>query len=152
MKKSIIKSIICFFLAVVVIGCASNEGSENATTNSAKKAKNSNASKLLNPKDFNSKIEALNNELLVDLRSHGELHSVGPIKGAQNLDFNSGRFQSAIPQLDKNQPMMLYCAGGNRSSQAAKLLTDAGFKEVYDLQGGVNAWKNAGFRVAAHSH
>ncbi len=129
------------------MSCASNSGGEETKA----KAKAS-ASTLLAPQQFKDKMEQLNNELVLDLRSHGELHSVGPIKGAQNLDFNSGRFQSAIPQLDKNTPVMLYCAGGNRSSQAAKLLNDAGFKEVYDLQGGVTAWKNAGFQVARHSH
>jgi len=132
-----------------MIACSSNQNADgNQSKNTAKKS----ASTLLAPQQFKDKMEALNNELVLDLRSHRELHSVGPIKGAQNLDFNSGRFQSAIPQLDKNTPLMLYCAGGNRSSQAAKLLNDAGFKEVYDLQGGVTAWKNAGFRVAAHSH
>lgn len=148
MKKSVFKLIAIFCLISGVISCTSNSGGEGSKANATKAS----ASKLLAPQQFKDKMEQLNNELVLDLRSHGELHSVGPIRGAQNLDFNSGRFQSAIPQLDKNTPIMLYCAGGNRSSQAAKLLNDAGFNEVYDLQGGVTAWKNAGFQVARHSH
>jgi len=148
MKKFVFKLIAIFCLISGVISCTSNSGGEESKTNTKKAA----AIKLLAPKQFKDKMEQLNNELVLDLRTHGELHSVGPIKGAQNLDFESGRFQSAIPQLDKNTPIMLYCAGGTRSGEAAKLLKDAGFKDVYDLQGGVTAWQNAGFQVARHSH
>jgi len=147
MIKFVFKLIAIICLISVVISCANNS---NENGNEAKEKVS--ASTLLAPQQFKDKMEELNNELVLDLRSHGELHRVGPIKGAQNLDFNNGRFKSAIPQLDKNTPVMLYCAGGNRSSEAAKQLNDAGFKEVYDLQGGVTAWKNAGFQVARHSH
>lgn len=147
MKKCLLNWIVIFSISIGIVACSGNQTTEG--NQSKTKAA---ASKLLAPQQFKDKMETLNNELVLDLRSHGELHSTGPIKGAQNLDFNSGRFQSAIPQLDKNTPMLLYCASGNRSSQAAKLLNDAGFKEVYDLQGGITAWKNAGFRVATHSH
>jgi len=149
MKKCLFNWIVIFSITFGIAACS---GNQNADGKQSKTTAEKPASTLLAPQQFKDKIEALNNELVLDLRSHGELHSVGPIKDAQNLDFNSGRFQSAIPQLDKNTPLMVYCASGNRSGQAAKLLKDAGFKEVYDLQGGITAWKNAGFRVAAHSH
>jgi len=148
MKKSLLHNIVIFILALGITSCASNSSESDSKASKAKAA----ASNLLAPQQFKEKMDALTNELLIDLRSHGELHSIGPIREAQNLDFNSGRFQAVIPQLDKNQPIMLYCAGGNRSSESAKLLKDAGFKEVYDLQGGITAWKNAGLPVARHSH
>jgi len=150
MKKNVFKLIAIICLISGIISCTSNPDAEGKQPKDTKA--NASASKLLAPQQFKNKMEQLNNELVLDLRSHGELHSVGPIKGAQNLDFNSGRFESAVPQLDKNTPLMLYCAGGSRSSEAAKLLNDAGFKEVYDLQGGITAWKDAGFQVARHSH
>lgn len=150
MNKYGFKLIAIIYLFSGIISCTSNTDADGKQLKDTK-AKAS-ASKLLAPQQFKDKMEQLSDELVLDLRSHSELHGVGPIKGAQNLDFNSGRFQSAIPQLDKNMPLMLYCAGGNRSSEAAKLLNDAGFKEVYDLQGGITAWKNAGFQVARHSH
>jgi len=108
--------------------------------------------KVLSPSDFKDKIEELNNEILVDLRSHGELHQTGPIKGARNLDFNSGRFLAAVAGFEKDQPIMLYCASGGRSASAAKQLKEEGFTNVYDLDGGVTAWKAAGLPVSAHRH
>jgi rhodanese-related sulfurtransferase len=35
----------------------------------------------------------------------------------------------------------VYCAAGGRSENAAELLKEWGFKEIYDLEGGYNAWK-----------
>jgi rhodanese-related sulfurtransferase len=44
-------------------------------------------------------------------------------------------------KLDKNKPVLVYCAAGGRSASAAKDLKKAGFKKVYDLEGGYDAWK-----------
>jgi rhodanese-related sulfurtransferase len=38
----------------------------------------------------------------------------------------------------------VHCASGSRSQAAAKTLKDAGFKEVFNLQGGMGAWTQAG--------
>src|SRR6266436_5236638 len=45
---------------------------------------------------------------------------------------------------DKNQPVVVYCAGGVRSALAAKTLQDLGYTEVYTMRGGFNEWKNNG--------
>src|SRR3989475_7491072 len=45
---------------------------------------------------------------------------------------------------DKNQPVVVYCAGGVRSALAAKTLQDLGYSNVYSMRGGFNEWKNNG--------
>ena len=45
---------------------------------------------------------------------------------------------------DKNQPIVVYCAGGTRSAFAAKTLQDLGYSKVYSMRGGFNEWKNNG--------
>jgi rhodanese-related sulfurtransferase len=40
---------------------------------------------------------------------------------------------------------MLFCRSGGRSGEAASLLKEMGFKQVYDLNGGYNAWLEAGY-------
>jgi molybdopterin/thiamine biosynthesis adenylyltransferase/rhodanese-related sulfurtransferase len=45
----------------------------------------------------------------------------------------------------KDQPIVVYCAGGTRSALAAKTLQELGYKEVYSMRGGFNEWKNSGF-------
>jgi len=46
--------------------------------------------------------------------------------------------------LDKNATYAVYCRSGNRSRQAVKVMHDAGFHNVYNLNGGVIDWANAG--------
>lgn len=45
---------------------------------------------------------------------------------------------------DRNQPIVVYCAGGTRSAFAAKTLQDLGYSEVYSMRGGFTEWKNNG--------
>jgi rhodanese-related sulfurtransferase len=43
-------------------------------------------------------------------------------------------------ELDKNEKYILVCRSGNRSATASKLLIEKGFKEIYNLSGGMNGW------------
>jgi rhodanese-related sulfurtransferase len=81
--------------------------------------------------------------ITVDVRTPGEFMT-GHIQGAQNIDFESGSFESQIETLDKNGTYAVYCRSGNRSGQAVKVMQDAGFKNIYNLNGGVVDWANAG--------
>lgn len=81
-------------------------------------------------------------DVLIDVRSPGEFEE-GHVEKAVNSDFNSGQFAVQIKGLDKTKTYYLYCASGNRSGKAAKLMLDAGFTEVYNL-GSYNNLKEAG--------
>jgi rhodanese-related sulfurtransferase len=60
-----------------------------------------------------------------------------------------GELKSRLADLEKfkDKPVLVHCATGNRSQGAAKMLKDAGFKEVFNLQGGLGAWQQAGMPV-----
>lgn len=81
--------------------------------------------------------------ILLDVRTPGEF-SEGFIEGARLIDFQSGNFENEIATLDKNATYAVYCRSGNRSGQAVKVMHDAGFHNVYNLNGGVIDWANAG--------
>jgi rhodanese-related sulfurtransferase len=83
---------------------------------------------------------------LVDVRTPGE-YSAGHIEKAINADIYTDAFRQRIAQLDKNKPVLVYCASGVRSANAARQLKQAGFTQVYDLRGGFNAWRAAGKKV-----
>jgi len=77
---------------------------------------------------------------LIDVRTPREF-SNGFIEGAKNIDYNGDSFEKQMKKLDKNKPVLVYCAAGGRSENAAELLKEWGFIEVYDLEGGYNGWK-----------
>ena len=54
-----------------------------------------------------------------------------------------------LHELDKNMPTVFYCQMGGRSAQAAAFAVANGFREVYNLQGGIAAWMHSGLPIAA---
>jgi rhodanese-related sulfurtransferase len=79
--------------------------------------------------------------LLIDVRSPQELRE-GAIEGSTLLPFwniMKGEFD-----LPKERPILLICAVGGRSYAAGQILAQKGYKEIYNLQGGIDAWKRAG--------
>jgi phage shock protein E len=97
----------------------------------------------LKPLDFKEKISTVSNAVLLDVRTPEEVRK-GYLKSALNFDFKSPQFNLLIEGLDKEKPYLVYCASGVRSGKAADLMREKGFKKVYTLEGGLNAWKNEG--------
>lgn len=91
--------------------------------------------------------ELLNQQLkqkqvnLVDVREPGE-YAGEHIPGATLVPL-SHLSPDKLPQ-DSDRALILYCRSGNRSQQAAQKLTAAGIS-VQQLQGGIEAWKQAGY-------
>lgn len=82
-----------------------------------------------------------NNIQLIDVRTSKEFKE-GAIQNATVISFYEDDFKEEVLKLDKENPVYLYCKGGNRSKKALKILTDLGFKKIYDLKGGYMAWEN----------
>ena len=92
--------------------------------------------------EFSSKITE-SGVVTLDVRTPGEF-TEGYIEGARLIDFQSGNFENEIATLDKNATYAVYCRSGNRSGQAVKVMKDAGFSNVFNMNGGVIEWANAG--------
>jgi len=83
--------------------------------------------------------------ILLDVRTSGEFFNERLDK-SKNLDvLSSAAFNDSIDKLDKNKIYLVYCASGSRSPGASLKLQNKGFKTVYNMQGGITAWRNAGF-------
>jgi rhodanese-related sulfurtransferase len=74
---------------------------------------------------------------IVDVRTPPEFEA-GHIASAINVPLD--QLQMFSPAWDKKKPVVVYCATGARSVEAATYLAGAGFKKVYDLTGGLVAW------------
>ena len=74
---------------------------------------------------------------LIDARKPFE-YEVGTFKGAENPNINHFRdFPKYLKKLKKNQPIAMFCTGGIRCEKASVYLEKKGFKNVYQLKGGI---------------
>ena len=79
---------------------------------------------------------------VVDVRTPQEWNE-GIIEGAVKANFYDDDFKTQLEKLDKEKPVAVYCKVGGRSSQAMSMMQEMGFKEIYNLKGGMDAWKGA---------
>jgi thioredoxin 1 len=99
---------------------------------------------------FLKKVTEVPNAQLIDVRTEGE-YSKGHLSNALNFDwYQQTDFQKKISRLDTTKPIFVYCLSGQRSGEAAAKLRKAGFKQVYDLQGGIIKWRAAGLPETGH--
>ena len=85
---------------------------------------------------------------ILDVRTPGEYTS-GHIKNTLLANWNDkAEFDRRISFIDKNKPVYVYCLAGGRSAAAAEKMRAMGFENVYELQGGINAWKAANKNLA----
>lgn len=100
----------------------------------------------MSPSEVNASFYANEGAQLVDVRTTEEF-TVSHLKDAQNICVTTDDFKEKVKELDKNKPVYLYCKKGGRSAKAAEILADLGFKEIYDLQGGITNWEESGFET-----
>jgi len=78
--------------------------------------------------------------LLLDVRSTGE-YEQGHIPGAVHVPM--AEIGDKVKKLKKDKEVVVYCRSGNQSIWAIKRLMGMGYKNLYNLKGGYNAWKRA---------
>ena len=79
---------------------------------------------------------------LVDVRTADE-YDKGHIDDAINISISDkDQFIAQFEQLDKEDPVYIYCHSGGRSHRATSILADLGFKKIYDFNGGWKAWSS----------
>ena len=85
--------------------------------------------------------------VLIDVRSPDE-HQGGFIPGTDfNIDFREiqNRHQELRAELDSH--IVVYCQSGHRSNIAAETLMSLGYKNVYNVEGSMNAWEEARYPI-----
>ncbi len=90
----------------------------------------------INPKKWN-KIITNENTTLIDARKPFE-HDVGTFKNSINPKTNNFReFPTFLKNLNKKKPIAMFCTGGIRCEKASVFLEKKGFKNIYQLKGGI---------------
>lgn len=93
----------------------------------------------IDSKAFAEKIAATPNPQILDVRTPEEFIS-GHIDNAKNINWLGNAFVSDAEKLDKTKPVFVYCKSGARSQKAAEKLNTLGFKNIYQLDGGMLKW------------
>lgn len=97
---------------------------------------------LLPPNEFYNRLADTTAQLL-DVRTAAEFRR-GYLAHAMQANWNdTAEFNKRTSHLDKKRPVYVYCQVGGRSAAAADQLLRSGF-QVFELDGGVSRWKNAG--------
>jgi rhodanese-related sulfurtransferase len=80
--------------------------------------------------------------VILDVRTPEEF-SEGHIENAVNLDFYADAFPDELESLDKEKTYLIYCRTGGRSGNALKMMKEKGFKDVYNMEGGITDWSKS---------
>ena len=92
----------------------------------------------LSPKEF-KELKDRDDVVILDVRSNYE-HQVGRFKNALTIDMENFRdFPEKVKELEhlKNKKVLTYCTGGIKCEKASAYLLEQGFKDVYQLHGGI---------------
>jgi rhodanese-related sulfurtransferase len=95
----------------------------------------------ISPLQAVAKMNASDSDLLIiDVREPTEF-AQGHIETAINTPL--GKLAEHLPKLDdyKNKPVLIACQTGTRSASAGKILTKAGFTQVFVITGGMLSWE-----------
>ncbi len=154
------RSVAALFLAAAlgVAACGGDDGDAAATESAAESADQSGGDdaatsgdaagiRVVTPQDAAATIADPPDDLVIlDVRTPEEF-AEGHVDGAVLLDFYREDFAEQLAALDPDVSYVLYCRSGNRSGQTRTLMSDLGFTDVEDVEGGIVNWQSAGLPV-----
>lgn len=107
--------------------------------------------KNISTEDLKKEIASNPDLILVDIRTFGEIRSMGgAIDATQNVNIVRGWLEFRISQhaQSKGAPIVVYCGGNIRSPLAADTLMKMGYTDVRNYADGFIGWKKAGLPIA----
>jgi rhodanese-related sulfurtransferase len=93
---------------------------------------------LVDAKEFHRLLKEDDNALVIDARPYDMFKGSERIKGAR---VSRGNLEHMVRNLNKEHRIMVYCEKELRSPYVVKFLLKKGFENVYELQGGLQAWR-----------
>ena len=84
--------------------------------------------------------------VVLDIRTAEEFDQAR-IAGAVNIDYYGADFRRRLGELDPEARYLVYCRTGNRSEAAVPIMEGLGFTRIYQINGGIAAWYEAGFPI-----
>ena len=102
---------------------------------------------LIGPEKFKNTVDKKPlNVIIIDVRTPEE-YNAEKIEGAVIIDYKNDNFKEKVKELDKSKVYFIYCRSGRRSNNSRIIMNDLGIEHVFDLKGGILAWKEAKYPV-----
>ena len=135
-------SLLILLLAAIACGDRTSPENQQASPGSGQPP----VFRSLSPQETKTLIETRQDLVLVDVRSPEELYE-GSIPGSQLIPFTE--LAQGRMTLPAGHPLLLICAVGGRSYAVGQYFSGKGYGEIYNLTGGISAWKAAGLPLQA---
>jgi len=81
---------------------------------------------------------------ILDVRTQEE-YNESHINGSTLIPVQE--LDTRFKELPRDKKILVYCRTGSRSATASEILVKNGFTQIYNMQGGITEWKNAGYEV-----
>lgn len=156
MKNKILTASFLLLLAILFSGCTHEDDTMQTETESRKPMTESEMKKEnkamdkkmsytdVSPKEARELIASNPGVIIIDVSPH---YAKGRLPGSVNYYLGDGSLDKAIPNLNKENTYLVYCHVDSVSIAGAQKLIDAGFENVYRLEGNYKAWIDAGYPV-----
>ncbi|MFC1901444.1 rhodanese-like domain-containing protein [Chloroflexota bacterium] len=135
MRRYVIVVILLLALALAVVGGCEPEPAPAPATGTYMDVTPAEAKELI---DQNPDL------VIIDVSPH---YKLGHLPGAVHYYLGDGSLDMAILALDKSKKYLVYCHVDSVAIQGAQKLVDAGFQNVYRLEGNYRAWVDAGYPI-----
>jgi len=103
---------------------------------------------VINVTDLKEKMEADKDLILIDCREENEWNEIN-IQDAKLMPLSQFETLAEEMTIDHKTPIYIHCRSGKRSMKACQLLQGEGFEQLYNVEGGILAWSDAGFDTSS---
>ena len=125
--KSHARAIILLSVSALLGGCLGSVGAKHTEVTA---------------QEVNTMLTSNKDVVVLDVRERSEYCSKdGHIPGAVNYPWNSAILQKRYRELGPSDTIVIVCRSGRRSHEAADYLQSKGFLNIYDVTGGMDAWR-----------
>jgi rhodanese-related sulfurtransferase len=147
-------AVVVLMLALAAAGCASQEtgsstGTDTPATTEPVPGGEGSGYVTVDVETANEALSSNADAQLVDVREAVEWAETGVPQGAVLIPLGDLESRAAA-ELAADRPVYVICRSGNRSQTGSDILVGLGFTEVYNVDGGVTAWLDAGLPVEAY--
>lgn len=140
MKRSYLGLLAVVLIALFILGCTQKADMQSVIDTTTQEPGYTDIS----PMEAKELIDSNPDMIIVDVSpNYDQWH----LPGAVNYYVGDGSLDAAIPTLDPAATYLVYCHFDSAAIAGAEKLVDAGFENVYRLEGNYQGWINAGYEI-----